>query len=160
MPSRPHHQYVGSVDEKCRLVAYIEEGSGTADKAIGMPSVPTSPDRCPIDIDTTAEAYVMGRLSPTDALHFEKHCLTCRHCAAAAEEAEWFVRAMQVATLRSGCSHLSGSGCSHPLYGWVGMEFMPGLPMLPSGTDNSDHLFGVKRLCQHVPGSEVQGFSP
>ena len=70
---------------------------GTADKSIRMSSIPNSPDVCPIDSDETAEAYIMERLSPADALHFENHCTTCRPCAAAAKEAEWFVRELRVA---------------------------------------------------------------
>ena len=62
-----------------------------------MPSIPNSPDVCPIDSDETAEAYIMERLSPADALHFENHCTTCRPCAAAAKEADWFVRELRVA---------------------------------------------------------------
>jgi hypothetical protein len=65
-----------------------------------MHSVPNSPDKCPIDIDETAEAHIMGRLSPADALHFENHCSTCRPCAAAAKQAEWFVRALRGAAQR------------------------------------------------------------
>jgi anti-sigma factor RsiW len=60
-----------------------------------MSSIPNSPDVCPIDSDETAEAYITERLSPADALHFENHCATCRPCAAAAKEAEWFVRALR-----------------------------------------------------------------
>src|ERR1019366_7292976 len=67
------------------------------DKTIRMPSVPNSPNTCPIDIDEAAEAYIMDRLSPADALHFENHCRTCPQCAAAAEDAERFVRAIKVA---------------------------------------------------------------
>jgi hypothetical protein len=43
----------------------------------------------------------MGRLSATDARQFEDHYLTCSQCAASAEQAEWFVRAMKNATRRS-----------------------------------------------------------
>jgi anti-sigma factor RsiW len=63
-----------------------------------MSSVSRLPGRCPIDIDETAEAYIMGRLSPTETLHFENHFMACRRCATAAEEAAWFVRAMKAAT--------------------------------------------------------------
>jgi hypothetical protein len=52
-------------------------------------------DTCPIDIVETAEAYVMKRLSTADALRFAIHCLTCRQCTAATQEAENFVRAMK-----------------------------------------------------------------
>ena len=37
----------------------------------------------------------MGRLSIADALQFATHCLTCRPCAAVAEEAKSFIRAMK-----------------------------------------------------------------
>jgi hypothetical protein len=52
---------------------------------------------CPVDIGETAEAYIMKRLSTADELRFAIHCLTCGPCAAAAEEAGNFVRAMKVA---------------------------------------------------------------
>ena len=78
-------------------VCPMEEGPSSADKSIRMSSIPNSPDVCPIDSDETAEAYIMERLSPADALHFENHCMTCRPCAAAAKEAEWFVRELRVA---------------------------------------------------------------
>ena len=78
-------------------VCPIEEVLGSADKNIRMSSIPNSPNVCPIDSDETAEAYIMERLSPADALHFENHCMTCRPCAAAAKEAEWFVRELRVA---------------------------------------------------------------
>jgi hypothetical protein len=44
----------------------------------------------------------MKRLSTTDALRFAIHCLTCRRCAAATEEAERFVRAMRDAAEQVG----------------------------------------------------------
>jgi anti-sigma factor RsiW len=72
----------------------------SADEAIRMSSVPNSPDRCPSDIDETAEAYIMERLSPADALQFEYHCYACRRCAAAAEEADSYVRAIRGAAQR------------------------------------------------------------
>jgi predicted naringenin-chalcone synthase len=62
-----------------------------------MASYPNPHGTCPIDIIETAEAYIMKRLSTADALRFAIHCLTCRHCAAATEEAESFVRAMKAA---------------------------------------------------------------
>lgn len=40
----------------------------------------------------------MKRLSAADALDFANHCLGCRPCAEAAEEAEAFVCAMKAAT--------------------------------------------------------------
>jgi hypothetical protein len=71
--------------------------SHPADEFIRMASYLNPHSTCPIDIGETAEAYVMKRLSTADALRFAIHCLTCRHCAAATEEAENFVRAMKVA---------------------------------------------------------------
>jgi hypothetical protein len=62
-----------------------------------MPRIPNSPVTCPLDIDETAEAYVMNRLSARDALQFAIHCLTCRHCAVASDEAAWFADAMEAA---------------------------------------------------------------
>src|SRR6266404_4223543 len=34
------------------------------------------------------------------------------------------------------------------------------LPMKPSQAHNSDHFVLVKRLCQHIIGSQIQGFRP
>lgn len=65
-----------------------------------MSSIPNLPDTCPIDIDETAEAYIRERLSPADTLRFEYHRLRCRHCAAAAKEADWFVRGIRGAAQR------------------------------------------------------------
>jgi hypothetical protein len=65
-----------------------------------MPRIPNSPVTCPLNIDETAEAYVMNRLSARDALQFAIHCLTCRHCAVASDEAAWFVGAMKAAARR------------------------------------------------------------
>jgi hypothetical protein len=62
-----------------------------------MPTAPKSPDGCPFDINETAEDYVMGWLSPGNALQFEVHCTRCRRCAAAAEDAEQLVTAMKAA---------------------------------------------------------------
>jgi hypothetical protein len=62
-----------------------------------MPRVPNSPVTCPLDIDETAEAYVMNRLSARHALQFAIHCLTCRHCAVASEEAARFIGALKAA---------------------------------------------------------------
>lgn len=59
---------------------------------------PNLPCACPTDIDETAEAYIMKRLSAADALGFAIHCLSCRPCAAAAQEAEAFVCAIKAAT--------------------------------------------------------------
>ena len=50
-----------------------------------MPNTPNSHDACPVEIDKAAEAYVLERLSPADALQLAIHCLTCRPCAGAAE---------------------------------------------------------------------------
>lgn len=66
-----------------------------------MPRRPKSQNLCPVDIDEIAEQYIMGRLSPVDALGFEKHLTACRPCAVATEKAEQFVRAMKEAALRS-----------------------------------------------------------
>ena len=65
-----------------------------------MPSASNSPDACPTDIDEVAEAYIMERLAPADTLLFEDHFITCRQCAEAAGETEWFVRAMKAAMQR------------------------------------------------------------
>src|ERR1039458_5676367 len=65
-----------------------------------MPSAPQSPSACPPDVAETAEAYAMRRLSTADALKFAIHCLTCRPCAAAAQEVDGFARAMKGAARR------------------------------------------------------------
>jgi hypothetical protein len=52
------------------------ESSNPTDRTLRMPNVPRSADRCPIDIDEIAEAYVIGRLSATDTPDFEDHCPT------------------------------------------------------------------------------------
>ena len=68
-----------------------------ADKFLRMGNSLNPHGTCPIDISETAESYVMKRLSTADALRFAIHCLTCRPCAAAAEDAENFVRAIKSA---------------------------------------------------------------
>ena len=60
-----------------------------------MSSFSKSPDTCPVDIAKTAEGYIKKRLSCADALQFAIHCLTCRPCAAAVEEADSFARDMR-----------------------------------------------------------------
>ena len=64
---------------------------------IRVPS-PNLPGACPPDIDETAEAFIMKRLSAADALDFAIHCLGCHQCATAAAEAEAFVCVMKAAT--------------------------------------------------------------
>jgi anti-sigma factor RsiW len=54
-----------------------------------------------VNIDETADAYVMGRLSPADALQFANHCLTCHKCAPEEEEADSFVRDIKGAAKQS-----------------------------------------------------------
>ena len=66
-----------------------------ADKFITMPYLPNPPGGCPVEIDETAEAYVMKRLPAAASLEFAAHCVTCRACAAAAEDARAFVHAMK-----------------------------------------------------------------
>lgn len=79
-----------------------------------MSIFPTSPGTCPSDIEETAEAYIMKRLSTADALRFAVHCLTCRPCAAAAEEVESFIRELKVAAGRlSGTRRGRPRLCSH-----------------------------------------------
>jgi len=60
-----------------------------------MPGIPDSPGTCPHDIAETAKEYALERLSIADALQFATHCLTCRPCAGAAEEAKSLVRAVR-----------------------------------------------------------------
>ena len=57
--------------------------------------VSSAPEPCRKDIDEVAEQYVMGRLPSDEAAHFAYHCLSCRPCAAAAEQAGQYVRAMK-----------------------------------------------------------------
>ena len=60
-----------------------------------MPSL--DPDHCPPDLEETAEAYVLGTLTPEDAKAFEDHYITCAACAAVVEATEKYVRAMRAA---------------------------------------------------------------
>lgn len=39
-------------------------------------------ERCPADPEETAEAHLLGNLSPDEARTFEKHCGNCSSCAA------------------------------------------------------------------------------
>jgi anti-sigma factor RsiW len=41
-----------------------------------------SPDHCPAAPEETAEAYLLGNLSPDEARAFDGHCITCSRCAA------------------------------------------------------------------------------
>jgi anti-sigma factor RsiW len=38
------------------------------------------PDVHPADIDETAEAYLMGRMTPEESTAFEDHYITCQRC--------------------------------------------------------------------------------
>jgi anti-sigma factor RsiW len=53
----------------------------------------------------------MNTLSRADAAIFEEHLMTCSRCAAAAEDADHYVRAMKVAArrLRSTTAQAAGS---------------------------------------------------
>jgi hypothetical protein len=68
-------------------------------------------DCCPAELNEIAEAYVMNTLSRADAALFEQHLMTCRRCAAAAEDADHYVRAMKIAArrLRSTTAQAAGS---------------------------------------------------
>src|SRR5579872_5824855 len=57
-------------------------------------------------------------------------------------------------------SQLSGSVCGLPLFGAADTDVVTAPPMLSSGADDADHFVRVKRLRQHVPGSQIQGFRP
>jgi hypothetical protein len=81
-----------------------------ADKFITVPYLLNSPDRCPTDIDEIAEAFVMKRLSAAEARQFAVHCITCRRCAVAAEDASAFVRAMKNAARLLRGTDVSGYG--------------------------------------------------
>ena len=80
-----------------------------ADEFIRVACFPNSPDSCPIDIDETAEAFVMKHLPAAEAFEFAVHCITCRRCAVAAEEAATFVRAMKGAASLLACLHKAGA---------------------------------------------------
>jgi hypothetical protein len=60
-----------------------------------MPYLPNPPGTCPIEIGETAEAYVMKGLAAAESLEFAAHCITCRACATAAEDARTLVDAMK-----------------------------------------------------------------
>jgi hypothetical protein len=57
-------------------------------------------DQCPAQLSEIAEAYVMNTLDRAQAAAFADHLMTCNRCAAAAEDAEHYVRAMKVAAQR------------------------------------------------------------
>jgi hypothetical protein len=40
------------------------------------------------------------------------------------------------------------------------LDLLKILPMSPSRTENSDHLVGLKRLCNNIESSKVKGFRP
>ena len=54
----------------------------------------------PAEVSEIAEAYVMNTLARADAAVFEDHLITCRRCAAVAEDAEHYFRAMKIAAQR------------------------------------------------------------
>jgi hypothetical protein len=57
-----------------------------------------SADGCPSDIDETAEAYYMKRLSPAAANYYAKHHTRCGRCALALKEIDTLVRVLTVLT--------------------------------------------------------------
>jgi len=57
-------------------------------------------DQCPEEVSEIAEAYAMDTLARADAAVFEDHLITCRRCAAAAEDAEHYFRVMKIAAQR------------------------------------------------------------
>jgi anti-sigma factor RsiW len=57
-------------------------------------------DQCPAQLSEIAEAYVMNTLDRAAAAAFEDHLMTCSRCAAAAEDADHYVRAMKIAAQR------------------------------------------------------------
>jgi hypothetical protein len=60
----------------------------------------SSLDRCPATPNETAEAYLLGHLSPEAARAFGRHYETCPTCAATVDETERYVIAMKRATSR------------------------------------------------------------
>ena len=62
--------------------------------------------------------------------------------------------------LCSGSSQMSGSIYGFPLFGAADIDAMAILPMSSRDTDNSLHFVFIKRLRQHVPCSEIEGFCP
>jgi hypothetical protein len=60
----------------------------------------SNPDRCPADAQEVAEAYCLGTLGRAEAAVFEDHCIACRSCAAAVQDAETYVHAMKAAAQR------------------------------------------------------------
>ncbi len=71
----------------------------------------SNPDRCPAQVSEVAEAYVMNTLDRAEAAAFEDHLMTCTRCAAAAEDADHYVRAMKIAAqrLRAPIARTAGS---------------------------------------------------
>lgn len=80
-------------------VARTSDGLTCYDFRSAMPRI--DPGRCPLDPEETAEAYVLGTLSPEVAAAFEDHYLTCAACAAVVEAADEYVRAMRAAAKHS-----------------------------------------------------------
>ena len=54
-------------------------------------------DHCPPDRAEIAEAYVLTRLSPADAIAFEEHYIACAACAAVLQETALYIDAMKAA---------------------------------------------------------------
>src|SRR5258708_1950892 len=74
----------------------------SADKTHRMFDLVASSDGCPTEIDDTAEAYYMNRLSPLTSHYYRHHCARCGRCALAVKEIESFVRALTVLTRTMG----------------------------------------------------------
>jgi hypothetical protein len=51
-------------------------------------------ERCPVDPEETAEAYLLANLATGEARAFEEHYITCSSCTAILEETGRYVLAM------------------------------------------------------------------
>ena len=57
-------------------------------------------DRCPLDPDAVAEAYLLGTLPPEQRRAFEEHYIGCPLCGDRLQFTEHFVLAVRRATAR------------------------------------------------------------
>jgi hypothetical protein len=74
----------------------------SADKTHRLFDLVASSDGCLSDIDGTAEAHYMKRLSRAKARDYEEHYGRCDRCALALKEIDTFVRALTVLTRTMG----------------------------------------------------------
>ena len=57
-------------------------------------------DICPPHPDETAEAYVLERLTKSEAAEFEEHYILCARCATVVQETALYLDAMKAAAAK------------------------------------------------------------